>query len=240
MALDAQKALQLSALLAQSSTLFTQNNPGQNEFARHLLGSAQAGIQAEALKKAKKEEEKKKKGLFGGSIGSALGTAAGIALAPVTGGASMAIAGGLGGALGGAAGTALGGGSISPSQTLGYGLQGGMQGYQYGKAGQLSQSAVDGAVAPPPVGEQIGADIKRTIPPVQAVAAPSTYPTSPVNTPAMAALPPANMQPRPAVQGLGQRFMGALGHTTGINPAQYRPYRFDDGDDGIRTYWSQG
>lgn len=230
MALDAQKALQLSALLAQSSTLFTQNNPGQNEFARHLLGSAQAGIQAEALKKAKKEEEKKKKGLFGGSIGSMLGTAAGIALAPVTGGASMAIAGGLGGALGGAAGTALGGGSISPSQTLGYGLQGGMQGYQYGKAGQLSQSAVDGAVAPPPVGEQIGADIKRTIPPVQSVAAPVTYPTSPVG----GALPATNMQ---QPQSIGKRFMGALGHTTGMAPM--KPYRFEDGQDGIRTYWGQ-
>lgn len=237
MALDAQKALQLSALLAQSSTLFTQNNPGQNEFARHLLGSAQAGIQAEALKKAKKEEEKKKKGALGGSIGSMLGTAAGIALAPVTGGASMALAGGLGGALGGAAGTALGGGSITPSQTLGYGLQGGMQGYQYGKAGQLSQSAVDGAVAPPPVEDSITKGIMGSMPSAQTVAAPQqfNYPNTMVGRPA---LPAANMQPRP---GLGQRFMGALGHTTGMAPIQQqRPYRFEDSEDGIRTYWSQG
>lgn len=233
MALDAQKALQLSALLAQSSTLFTQNNPGQNEFARHLLGSAQAGIQAEALKKAKKEEEKKKKGLFGGSIGSALGTAAGIALAPVTGGASMAIAGGLGGALGGAAGTALGGGSISPSQTLGYGLQGGMQGYQYGKAGQLSQSAVDGAVAPPPVGETVIQGITNAIPTAQNVAAPQAY-NAPNTMVGRQALPPANMQ---QPQGLGKRFMGALGHTTGMAPM--KPYRFEDGQDGERVYWAQ-
>lgn len=234
MALDAQKALQLSALLAQSSTLFTQNNPGQNEFARHLLGSAQAGIQAEALKKAKKEQDKKKKGLFGGSIGSALGTAAGIALAPVTGGASMAIAGGLGGALGGAAGSALAGGGIDGTQALGYGLQGGMQGYQYGKAGQLAQSAADGAVAPPPVGETVIQGITNAMPPSQTVAAPQSfnYPNTMVGR---QALPAANMQPK----SLGKRFMGALGHTTGISPVQ-RPYRFEDGEDGIRTYWNQG
>ena len=235
MAFDAQKALQLSALLAQSSTLFTQNNPGQNEFARHLLGSAQAGIQAEALKKAKKEQDKKNKGLFGGSIGSMLGTAAGIALAPVTGGASMAIAGGLGGALGGGIGSAIAGGSPGLGQVAGYGLQGGLQGYQYGKAGQLAQSAADGAVAPPPAGDSITQGIMGSIPSAQAVAAPQSfnYPNTMVGR---QALPAANMQP-----SFGRRFMGALGHTTGISPAQQpRPYRFDDGDDGIRTYWSQG
>lgn len=231
MALDAQKALQLSALLAQSSTLFTQNNPGQNEFARHLLGSAQAGIQAEALKKAKKEEEKKKKGLFGGSIGSMLGSAALMAI-PGVGPVASAALGAAGGAIGGAAGSALAGGGIDGTQAIGYGLQGGMQGYQYGKAGQLAQSAADGAVAPPPVGETVIQGITNAIPTAQTVAAPQAY-NYPNTMVGRQALPAANMQPK----SLGKRFMGALGHTTGINPV--KPYRFEDGEDGIRTYWSQ-
>lgn len=143
--MDAQQALQLAALLGQHAQVFTQSNPGQNALANHLIGSAQAGIQAEALKKAKKEEEKKKKGALGGSVGSLLGTAAGMALAPVTGGASLALAGGLGGMAGGLAGQALTGGSPSMTQGLGYGIQGAQAGYQYGKAGELSQSVENGA-----------------------------------------------------------------------------------------------
>ena len=143
--MDAQQALQLAALLGQHAQVFTQSNPGQNALANHLIGSAQAGIQAEALKKAKKEEEKKKKGALGGSVGSLLGTAAGMALAPVTGGASLALAGGLGGMAGGLAGQALTGGSPSMTQGLGYGIQGAQAGYQYGKAGELSQSVGNGA-----------------------------------------------------------------------------------------------
>jgi len=141
--MDAQQALQLAALLGQHAQVFTQSNPGQNALANHLIGSAQAGIQAEALKKAKKEEEKKKKGALGGSVGSLLGTAAALAI-PGVGPLVAPLVAGAGGMAGGLAGQALTGGGSSMTQGLGYGIQGAQAGYQYGKAGELSQSVENG------------------------------------------------------------------------------------------------
>ena len=230
MAFDAQKALQLASLLGQHAQVFTQNNPGQNVLAQNLVGSAQAGIQAEALKKAKKEEEKKNKGAFGGTIGSLLGTAAGMALAPVTGGASMALAGGLGGALGGAAGTAISGGSPTVSGTLMQGAQGAMQGYQYGKAGELAQNVQNGAqsnlgASPPLVAAEIDGPAKQVIPKVQAI---SKYPTSQKN------MPPTfggGIAAAPQAKGYFGRFANALGQSLGmaqpqviVNPDGSREY----------------
>lgn len=229
MALDALKALQLASLLGQHAQQFTQNNPGQNVLAQNLVGSAQAGIQAEALKRAKKEQEKKNKGLFGGSIGTTLGTAAGLALAPATGGASLALAGGLGGAAGGALGTAISGGTPTVAGTLMQGAQGAMSGYQYGKAGQLADAVQSGAesnlgASPPLVAASVDGPAKQVIPKVA-----STFPTSPAAGPLpyiepdrfanmKAGLikngPPqyaADMWKQPVAKGFAGRFANALG-----------------------------
>ncbi len=235
MALDAQKALQLSALLAMTAQQFSVNNPGQQQLAQGLLGSAQAGIQAEALKKAKKEQEKKEKGAFGGKVGSLLGTAAGIALAPVTGGASLALAGAAGGALGGAAGSALAGGSPSGSQALTDGIMGGMNAYQYGKSSQFAQP--DNAAAERPLTETLLG--KSTIPPVATL--PSNpvglRPTSPVLPNGARAIPmqggmhPSTNNAMNAAQkpvGFGQRLMGGIAQGLGIEQ-QRRVVRNPDG-----------
>ena len=258
--LDAQKALQLSALLAMTAQQFTASNPGQQQLAQNLLGSAQAGIQAEALKKAKKEEDKKAKGALGGKVGALLGTAAGIALAPVTGGASLALAGAAGGALGGAAGTALSGGSPTASSALMDGLQGGMAGQSYGQAGELAKSVqnagapvADAAARPmaeilaqralPPV-DMLGSNPVGVSPPQQGGAMPYVAPNNFVDmkratgnpVPMQAGMAPsaniaANaMQPK---QGLGQRFFGALQGITTHKPA----YRVQYGPDGTADYW---
>lgn len=142
MSLDATKALQLSVMLGQISQLFAGPTSNQGRFAQALIANGQAGIQAEAIKKAKKEEEKKSKSGALGSIGGILGSAAGIALAPVTGGASLALAGGLGGALGSAAGQAIGGGGVDPTTVALSGINGGFQGYDFAKSG-LTQKAMN-------------------------------------------------------------------------------------------------
>jgi len=134
MAINATQALQLATLLAQTAQQFHGSNTNAGRLSQSLAASAQAGIQAEAIKKAKKEQKKKEKSSGLGSIGGMLGTAAGIALAPVTGGASLALAGGIGGALGSAAGQAIGGGGVDAMSALGAGAQGAMTGYDYGKS----------------------------------------------------------------------------------------------------------
>lgn len=222
---DTQKLLQLSALLAQASLPFTQANPGQREFALGLLGSAQAGIQAEALKKAKKEEEKKSKGLFGGKIGSALGTAAGLALAPATGGASLALSGALGGAAGGALGSAISGGSASGADLMGYGVQGGLQGFSYGKAGELAQRSMEGTSNPVPVAAQVEGDIAKSMPDANRFM-PDTMGGGGLASRVATPQAQVAMQSRP---GPWRRFGDALAHTTGMAPAPYRVVRNPDG-----------
>jgi hypothetical protein len=81
---------------------------------------------------------------LGGSVGSLLGTAAALAI-PGVGPMVAPLVAGAGGMAGGLAGQALAGGSPSMTQGLGYGIQGAQAGYQYGKAGELSQSVESGA-----------------------------------------------------------------------------------------------
>ena len=240
---DTQKLLQLSALLAQASIPFTQANPGQREFAAQLLGSAQAGIQAEALRKAKKEEEKKSKGLLGGKIGSTLGAAAALAIPGAGPFVSAALAAG-GGAVGGAVGSAIGGGSASGADLLGYGVQGGLAGYSYGKAGELAQTAMDGAVPPEPIGTTVEKGIAQSMPDANRVLSPAgtigpklnPNPTTgryDIMSPyAKMASPLATPQAKMAVKpGFGQRFGSALSYMSGFGPqpAQRRVVRNPDG-----------
>ena len=250
---DTQKLLQLSALLAQASIPFTQANPGQREFAAQLLGSAQAGIQAEALRKAKKEEEKKNKGLFGGKIGSLLGAAAGLAIPGVGPFASAALAAG-GSAAGGALGSALGGGGMpSGADMLGYGVQGGLAGYSYGKAGELAQTAMDGAVPPEPIGTTVEKGIAQSMPDANRVLSPAgtigpklnPNPTTgryDIMSPyAKMASPLATPQAKMAVKpGFGQRFGNALSYMSGFGPqpAQRRVVRNPDGT--VVLEWDKG
>lgn len=162
MALNATQALQLSALLSNLSYSMAGPYSSQGRMAQSLLQSAQSGIQAEAIKKAKKEQEKKSKGGLFGSIGGALGTVAGLALAPVTGGASLALAGAAGGALGSAAGQALGGGGIDGGQVALAGLNGGFQGYGFGKSG-LAEQVVQGTTPPPvSLSQQVTQDLPKS------------------------------------------------------------------------------
>lgn len=133
--------------IGQGMTPAGQAQGGVNAQMNQLF---QAQAQQQALKKAKEEEEKKEKAGFMGKVGSALGTIGGVALAPLTGGASLAIPaalGAAGSAVGGAAGRALGGGGFDLQQTgmdaimggvggLGAGMMGG-----FGKAGQTAYNA---------------------------------------------------------------------------------------------------
>lgn len=150
MAINATQALQLATLLAQTAQQFHGSNTNAGRLSQSLAASAQAGIQAEAIKKAKKEQKKKEKGGMLGSVGGLLGTAAGVALAPVTGGASLALAGGIGGALGSAAGQAIGGGGVDAMSALGAGVQGAMTGYGYGKSLPEAPSVASAPSALPP------------------------------------------------------------------------------------------
>ncbi len=130
--MDSLQMAQLAALLANQGQQYTAQNPGQQAMLTGLHGSAQGAIQAEAQKKAEKEAEKKNKSKKFGSLGSALGTIAGVALAPVTGGASLAIPA-LTGAAGGAIGSAIGGGY----DVGGSAMSGAVQGATGGLMGRL-------------------------------------------------------------------------------------------------------
>lgn len=177
MPLSALKATQLASLLAGHSKLFTANNPGQNEFANYLLGSAQSAQMGLLAEEEEKKRKKKEKGLFGGKLGSALGSAAGIALAGPTLGASLglsaaaggALAGSIGGGLGGIAGQYLAGGSPSGQSIMLDAAQGGLSGYAYGKSGELGTSVQAGATQPdipasPPIEQKIQSSIANALP----------------------------------------------------------------------------
>jgi len=71
--------------------------------------SSKLGKQAAELSKAKS---------FGGGIGGLLGAVVGVALAPVTGGASLALAGAIGGGLGTLIGSKIGGASKGGQESL--------------------------------------------------------------------------------------------------------------------------
>lgn len=251
MAIDAQKALQLSALLAMTAQQFSVNNPGQQQLAQNLLGSAQAGIQAEALKKAKKEQEKKEKGLFGSKVGSLLGSAA-LAAIPGVGPVASAALGAAGGMAGGAIGGAIGGASPSTQETLANGLMGGMQGYQYGKSSQFAQP--ENASAERPLADTLAS--RSTLPPatlmgsnpagmyppqVQGRVLPSLpEPAKPLPMPApITPLPPtlssstaATIQDAKPV-GFGGRFLRNVGQTLGIEPRR----KVTRNPDGSVDYW---
>jgi hypothetical protein len=131
MGISSEKLLSLGQLFNQAGTMYAAPGSSQAAFNDKMNDTFNAQQQAVALRKQKEAEEKKRKsGLFG-SIGSTLGTIAGVALAPVTGGASLAIpalAGAAGGAIGGTVGNLVGGGGFNPQQTLMYGAQGAMGG----------------------------------------------------------------------------------------------------------------
>jgi hypothetical protein len=124
----------------------------------------QAQAQQQALQRAEEERKKKEKSGSLGKVGAALGTIGGIALAPLTGGASLAIPaalGAAGGAIGGSVGRAVGGGGFDMQQTLTDAAMGGVGGLGagvlggFGKAGQTAFNAagnVGPAVAPTPMG----------------------------------------------------------------------------------------
>lgn len=135
MGISSEKLLALGQLFNQAGTMYAAPGSSQAAFNDKMGDTFNAQQQAVALRKQKEAEEKKRKsGLFG-SIGSTLGTIAGVALAPVTGGASLAIpalAGAAGGAIGGTVGNLVGGGGFNPQQTLMYGAQGAMGGLSAG------------------------------------------------------------------------------------------------------------
>lgn len=248
MGLDATKALQLSVMLGQVSQLFAGPTSNQGRFAQSLIQSGQAGIQAEAIKKARKEEEKKSKSKGLGSIGGILGTAAGIALAPVTGGASLALAGGLGGAIGSAAGQAIGGGGVDGTDVAMSGLNGGFQGYSFGKSALantvtdmgpkgLPQNYLPGDSLVQDVGNSFaypGTMVGRAIPPTN-YAVPNTQIGR--QLPALAQASPqhvgspsqwASQFPKvgggsTAQAGFGKRFGAALGQMSGQQQQHYSP-----------------
>ena len=242
MAIDAQKALQLSALLAMTAQQFSVNNPGQQQLAQNLLGSAQAGIQAEALKKAKKEQEKKEKGLFGSKVGSLLGSAA-LAAIPGVGPVASAALGAAGGMAGGAIGGAIGGASPSAQETLANGLMGGMQGYQYGKSSQFAQP--ENASAERPLADTLAS--RSTLPPatlmgsnpagmyppqVQSTPLQAPAPMTPQTPPTLGSSTAATIQDAKPV-GFGGRFLRNVGQTLGIEPRR----KVTRNPDGSVDYW---
>lgn len=135
MGISTEKLLGLGQLFNQAGTMYAAPGSSQAAFNERMADTFSTQQQAVALRKQKEAEEKKRKSSLFGSIGSTLGTIAGVALAPVTGGASLAIpalAGAAGGAIGGTVGNLVGGGGFNPQQTLMYGAQGAMGGLSAG------------------------------------------------------------------------------------------------------------
>jgi hypothetical protein len=115
----------------------TVTKPGSavDRFNQTNAGAFQEQQVQEALRKEQAKLEKAKKGKMFGSIGSTLGTLGGVALAPLTGGASLAIPaalGAAGGAIGGAVGELAGGGRVAVNDVLGYGARGAASGLMGG------------------------------------------------------------------------------------------------------------
>lgn len=240
MAISALKASQLATLLAGHAKMFTANNPGQNEFADYLLRSGQSATMGLLAEEEEKKRKKAEKGGLFGKIGSTLGAAAGMAI-PVVG---PAIGGAIGGGLGGLAGQYAAGGSPSATSFALDAMQGGLSGYNYGKAGELANSVQTSGVQPDiPASPDIAAKMGTA----QANALPSIMTTSPgatANVPAAASALTPNpsmgryavdpvaknlaMVKRPGQLGVpaaAQRtrpsFMGALNHV--MNPQPQRP-----------------
>lgn len=164
--LDAQKALQLSSLLAMTAQQFAVNNPGQQSLAQNLMGSAQAGIQAEALKKAKKKEDKENKAKMFGKLGNLVGGSLGGTLAYKASGGSDSL------------GSTL---AMNTLENAGHA----MSAMGYGKSSEFAQPQNE--AAPRPMAEMLG---KSVIPPVSVLPG---YPTSlkdgPMPTPSPAVQP---------------------------------------------------
>jgi hypothetical protein len=149
MASSEQKILQLSSLLSQIGAAYSAPGSPVNRAATGLTASAQSGILAAQREEAKKLAEKKKKGALGGSIGGTLGALAGIALAPVTGGASLALVGAASGALGSAAGSLATGGEIDTTSVLTSAAMGGIGGGFAGHAAKAAGTAGQAAATIP-------------------------------------------------------------------------------------------
>lgn len=149
--MNAQQAYQLSALLAQTAQRYIPNpNSAQARYSQALLGNAQSGIQAEAIKAAKKREADAKKSKLGGSVGGIVGTVLGIALAPFTGGASLALAGAAGGTAGSFLGSKAMGGDPGASELAGGAATGLMGGVSAGRTsgqspGPMTQNVQHGS-----------------------------------------------------------------------------------------------
>lgn len=242
MALSALQSSQLASLLAGHAKMFTANNPGQNEFADYLLKSAQSATMGALAEEEEKKRKKKEKGLLGGKIGAALGTAAGLAI-PIPG-VNVAVAGALGGGLGGLAGQYVSGGSPSATSFALDAAQGGLSGYQYGKAGELANNVQTSGVTPdvpasPTISQKIGDGIMNALPNSNVLSGafdvgvqrgtgsmrnvPESYGvspgTGPMLMPGQKGVTMAAQRTRP---GFGGRFMGALGHV--LAPQPQRPY----------------
>jgi hypothetical protein len=241
MGLDATKALQLSVMLGQVSQLFAGPTSNQGRFAQSLIQSGQAGIQAEAIKKARKEEEKKSKSKGLGSIGSMLGTAAGFAVGGPAGAA-------IGASLGSAGGQAIGGGGVDPVAAGLSGLNGGFQGYSFGKSALantvtdmtpkgLPQNYLPGDSLVQDVGNSFahpGTMVGRAIPPTN-YAVPNTQigrqiPALAQGSPQHVGSPSqwASQFPKvgggsTAQAGFGKRFGAALGQMSGQQQQHYSP-----------------
>lgn len=87
---------------------------------------ADSSIMSLMAEKQRKKAEEKEKGSKLGKIGSTLGSIAGYALAPVTGGASLALSTGLGAGLGSVAGQAMGGQGIDWGDAMRSGVTSGI------------------------------------------------------------------------------------------------------------------
>lgn len=135
---------QLGSMFSNMSLGFAPQGTPMQRYAAQQADDYSARMYADAVRKQQKEEEEKKKaGLFG-KIGSTLGTIGGVALAPLTGGASLAIPaalGAAGGAIGGAAGRMIGGGEFDPRQFMMDSAQGGLGGYLGGTIGGFGKAA---------------------------------------------------------------------------------------------------
>jgi hypothetical protein len=150
---SATEMMNLSAILAQNTLMFTPPGSPHERTAQAQLSNAQAALQAEAVKKAAKEQKKaqKKNSLFSG-----IGTVAGFALG---GPAGAAIGGGLGSMAGGGdvaqAGAQVAMGAMSTKAGSGFnGLLGKSAPPTTAGNPVNSMTPGQGPLQPPPAGQQ--------------------------------------------------------------------------------------
>ena len=125
----------LGNLVTSFMPLVSKPGSGPSNYGRQQNDAFQNQQIQNAINEELKKQKKAEKGKLFGSIGSTIGAIGGAALAPLTGGASLAIPaalGAAGSAVGGAAGEAIGGGSVNPRNLIGYGLQGAGSGLMTG------------------------------------------------------------------------------------------------------------